>query len=103
MPRAAVIEVRAHGEHHGGIALGIAHRVDERADELDPFRGVVALRERLLELVDRDEQTTGGLDTEDRVPQRRRRMMARPQHRLRPALAAREHPVVQLGEETGTQ
>ena len=53
--RAAPVEVGAHGEHDRRPARGIGGG-DERVDERDPLVLVAAERERLLELVDGDDQ-----------------------------------------------
>ena len=100
---AVAVEVGAHGDEHERAPMCVACAGDERVDERRPFRAAVAGGERLFELVDRDDRAVACGQLGGGVLERRQRMRAGPDQRLRPALAAGQDAVGQRGEQAGAQ
>ena len=64
---------------------------------------VTARRERLLELIDSDDQPVRRRGLGGGLLKRTQRMLARTQQRQRPTLAARQHAAGERGEQPGPQ
>jgi hypothetical protein len=100
---AAAVEVGAHTDQHERAAARVAGAGDERVDERGPLDLLAAGGERLLELVDRDDQPAVRRGLGHRLPERAQRVLAGAQERQRPSLAARQHAGGQRCEQARAQ
>ena len=98
---AAAVEVGAHGQHHD--AVFIARDTHEAGDELGPLRLVRAGGEQLLELVDREDTAPFPSEPAGCAAKLAQRPLARPDQRLRPAVAPRQDAAREGGQQPGPQ
>ena len=100
---AVAVEVGAHGDEHERAPTGVARARHERVDERRALRVVAAGGERLLELVDRDDPALARGQLGGGALERRERVRAGADQRLRPALAAGQDAVDERGQQAGAQ
>ncbi len=98
---AAAVEVGAHGQHHD--AVFIARDTHKPGDELGSLRLVRAGGEQLLELVDRQDTAPFAREPAGCAAKLAQRPLARPDQRLRPAIAPRQHAAREGGQQPSPQ
>jgi hypothetical protein len=106
------VEIRAQHHHHQRPPLRIARRSRQPAGERRALTLLLAQREQLLQLVDRDHDPLTGLQPPERAARRLVaqgaaqlgvRVGARPEQHLPPPLAARQRARAQRGQHPGAQ